>query len=61
MKRRDREEPTYTDPVCGMAVSLKTAAEAAAYKGKTFYFCADVCRKQFEADPEKYVRGRERR
>jgi Cu+-exporting ATPase len=53
-----REEPTYKDPVCGMAVSLKTAAATAEYKGKTYYFCAPSCRDKFVADPESYLHGR---
>jgi Cu(I)/Ag(I) efflux system membrane fusion protein len=47
---------TAKDPVCGMDVdpasdrTLKTE-----YQGKTYYFCAEMCRERFEADPEKYV------
>lgn len=48
-------QPTYTDPVCGMELSLKTAIEEAEYKGRTYYFCAKVCREAFEASPEQYV------
>ena len=57
--RKGKEESFYKDPVCGMVVSLKTAVEATTYRGKTYYFCAEICRKQFEADPEKYLRSRE--
>ena len=44
------------DPVCGMEVDqrapnvLKTQ-----YRGKTYYFCSDHCKKSFEVNPEKYV------
>ena len=47
-------EPTFTDPVCGMKVSRTTAAEELEYEGRVYYFCADVCRKEFEAEPEKF-------
>ena len=53
--KQHRQEPTFTDPVCGMRLSHNTAAETAEYRGDTYYFCADVCRETFEADPEKYA------
>ncbi len=47
-------EPTFTDPVCGMKVSRRTAADQLEFDGKVYYFCAEVCRKAFEAEPEKF-------
>lgn len=49
------DERSFKDPVCGMEVSRMTAAEEFVYKGKTFYFCARICRDAFEAEPEKYI------
>ncbi len=43
------------DPVCGMDVDPKSAAAQSDYKGKTYYFCAEGCKKAFEKEPEKYV------
>lgn len=43
------------DPVCGMMVDEKTAAGKSEYQGKTYYFCAPICKKKFEAEPEKFV------
>lgn len=54
--KADRKQPETKDPVCGMLVSPKTAAVEARHDGKTYYFCADICREMFEADPEKYLR-----
>lgn len=48
-------EPTFTDPVCGMELSRSTAAETLEFDGKTYYFCAQVCLKAFKADPRKYI------
>lgn len=48
-------DPTYTDPVCGMKLSRSTAVQELQYDGKTYYFCADVCREKFEAEPQKYT------
>ena len=49
---------TAEDPVCGMQVDEKRAAAAGRtleHDGRTFYFCADACKKRFDADPAKYV------
>ncbi len=53
--KHSHEHTTYVDPVCGMKLSLKTAAEEAVYEGHTYYFCAAVCREAFEADPGRYA------
>lgn len=44
-----------TDPVCGMQLLPDKAASSVDHKGQTYYFCTDACRKQFEAEPERYV------
>jgi YHS domain-containing protein len=44
-----------TDPVCGMSVDEKTAPARAMYQGKTYYFCSNACKEQFEEQPQKYV------
>lgn len=43
------------DLVCNMEVNEKTAKWKTNYKGKTYYFCAPGCKKEFEEDPEMYV------
>lgn len=43
------------DPVCGMEVDPKTAAGKSDYKGQTYYFCSNGCKKAFDKEPEKYV------
>lgn len=53
--KENRPEKTYKDPVCGMDVNPKTAAATAEYKGKTYYFCATGCQKEFLENPGKYV------
>ncbi|MEO6197366.1 MAG: YHS domain-containing protein [Dehalococcoidia bacterium] len=44
-----------TDPVCGMDVDPAMAAATSEYKGKTYYFCAKGCKKEFDSSPEKYA------
>lgn len=46
------------DVVCGMQVDPATAAATSEYKGKTYYFCATVCKKKFDANPEQYLTQR---
>ncbi len=45
------------DPVCGMQVDETTAQFKTEYNGKTYYFCAPGCKKVFESDPERYLKG----
>ena len=43
------------DVVCGMDVEPDSAAAKSEYQGKTYYFCAPGCKKEFDANPSKYV------
>jgi YHS domain-containing protein len=47
------------DPVCGMEVDPKTAANKSDYKGQTYYFCSPEDKKAFDQNPEKYVKPEE--
>ncbi len=44
------------DPVCGMEV--EKGSNCAEYKGKTYCFCAPVCRDEFLSNPQEYVKER---
>lgn len=46
---------THLDPVCGMNVDERTAAEKSDYEGKTYYFCSQICKARFKQAPEKYA------
>jgi YHS domain-containing protein len=48
------------DPVCNMNVDEKKAAATSSYKGKTYYFCAKLCKEKFDKDPEKFVQKEEK-
>jgi len=51
-------EQRAKDPICGMFVAPSAAAKAgrvSQYGGKTYYFCADECKQQFDQDPKSYV------
>ena len=51
-----KDTPIKTiDPVCGMEVEPGRTKLVALYKGKSYWFCAEGCRKAFETDPGKYL------
>jgi RND family efflux transporter MFP subunit len=44
------------DPVCGMGVEpAKASRFTSKYKGATYYFCSESCKRKFEAHPQGYV------
>jgi YHS domain-containing protein len=47
-------EEKLVDPVCGMTVTIETAADKYAYNGQTYYFCSKACRDNFTKDPQMY-------
>ncbi len=47
------------DPVCGMTIEKEKAAGESNHNGETYYFCSKPCKKQFDADPEKYFQPNE--
>jgi Cu+-exporting ATPase len=46
------------DPVCGMEVTEEEAACSYEFKGRKYFFCADACRDEFVAHPDRFVPGR---
>ncbi|MCX8031293.1 MAG: heavy metal translocating P-type ATPase, partial [Thermodesulfovibrionales bacterium] len=46
---------TVTDPVCGMNIEKDEAVATTQYKGQTYYFCAEICKEEFDKDPESYL------
>ena len=44
------------DVVCGMQVDPAKSAGTSEYNGKTYYFCAPICKKKFDANPSLYVK-----
>ena len=47
------------DPVCGMTVDLNTTLHRAEYEGRAYYFCSARCREKFQAEPMRYLGGKE--
>ncbi len=47
-----------TDPVCGMIVEPGRTKLVSVHEGHSYWFCAEACRRAFEADPKKYLEPR---
>lgn len=50
-----QSESFVTDPVCGMRINRNAAASQVQFRGATYYFCIDECRRRFDEAPEQYV------
>jgi len=44
------------DPVCGMEVSPGKTNLVSFHGRHSYWFCAEACRRDFEADPDKYLK-----
>ncbi|MGD9889920.1 MAG: heavy metal translocating P-type ATPase [Dehalococcoidia bacterium] len=44
------------DVVCGMEIESEQAAGTSEYQGQTYYFCSPSCKRQFDENPQQYVR-----
>lgn len=51
----------YLDPVCGMKISNDETVGTSAFGGKTYHFCSNGCKEQFDSDPNRFLHGSERR
>jgi YHS domain-containing protein len=52
VQKQEQKVNTVTDPVCGMRIDPAKAAGKSEYKGTTYYFCSDYCKRTFDANPE---------
>ena len=47
------------DPVCGMRVDeakARAAKRFSEHQGKTYFFCNDGCKEEFDANPKEFVK-----
>ncbi len=47
------------DPVCGMRVDPEQSPARTIYGEKTFWFCSDTHRNEFDENPQRFIRMRE--
>ena len=45
------------DPVCGMTVSIETAAASLEHEGRKYYFCRQQCLDRFRENPQQFIHG----
>ena len=43
------------DPICNMEVDEQNAAGESQYQGKTYYFCSEGCKEEFDQNPQQYA------
>ncbi|PKO16618.1 MAG: copper-translocating P-type ATPase [Chloroflexi bacterium HGW-Chloroflexi-10] len=43
------------DPICGMEINPDSAFATREHTGQVFYFCSDICVKQFDVNPHQHV------
>ena len=55
MQKQNSLPNVHVDPVCAMEVSADNAEIKSTYQSHTYYFCAERCKKAFEAAPAKYM------
>lgn len=53
-KKVSQKPEDISDPVCGMKVNLEQIQYKSIYKGKTYGFCSENCKKTFDKNPEEY-------
>lgn len=46
---------TEKDTICGMNVDPNKTQYKSSYQEKTYYFCSEHCKNQFDKSPQKYV------
>ena len=55
-QKQEQEAKKVVDPVCGMTIDPAKAAGKSDYKGATYYFCSDHCKRTFDANPEEVLK-----
>jgi YHS domain-containing protein len=58
MEKSTSPKQILIDPVCFMKVAPDKKDFMFTYQMKTYYFCAESCRKAFEANPDKYLESK---
>ena len=51
---------TVKDPVCGMEVESDEAAGQSEHDGKTYYFCCNECKTEFDQNPQAFVQQKQK-
>jgi membrane fusion protein, copper/silver efflux system len=61
VRKTSKSGEPVKDIVCGMKVDTQSPQLITAqYESKTYYFCSEQCKKDFEANPDKYIQAQGR-
>jgi YHS domain-containing protein len=52
---QSKNSVTVVCPVSGDTLGAPREALSSVYKGQTYYFCCENCKKDFDENPEKYL------
>lgn len=52
---KSKNTVTVACPVSGDRLGAPREALSSVYKGQTYYFCCEKCKKDFDENPEKYL------
>ena len=52
---REAKREQLIDPVCGMRMEPEAAPAVTSYAGRSYYFCSDTHREEFERNPAYYA------
>lgn len=55
IKKMFSQEGKEKDLICGMMVDTKTTQFKSIFQEKTYYFCSEHCKKQFDENPKQYI------
>lgn len=55
IKKLFSSEGKEKDLICGMSVDIKTVQYKSTYNEKSYYFCSEHCKKQFDENPKEYT------
>jgi YHS domain-containing protein len=50
---------TEHDVICHMDIGIEQSAGRSDWDGRTYYFCANSCKEQFDRDPEAALKAEE--
>lgn len=43
------------DPVCGLPVEAEEGAPSFEFRGETYYFCSQICKRKFILSPSAFL------
>ena len=55
MQKKDVSRDVFIDPVCWLEVNPDRLHFRATHLMRTYYFCSEACREDFEVNPDEYL------